>query len=218
LGQEYNYRKDELLEILWHLHECHSLNLGSLREHDADNLFEGYLSKLSSSGLIKMDGDEIIFTKAGETSAKAIVRGHRLAERLMVDVLGKKVEDTEQAACEFEHILDPGIVDSICILLGHPRQCPHGALIPEGKCCVDLKNSTKSIVTSLSELKAGTSAKVAFISSKDNERMHRLLSLGFTPGTKIKVQQKSPTLVLEIAQSQIAIDSDVGNDIKVWVS
>jgi Mn-dependent DtxR family transcriptional regulator len=43
--------------------------------------------------------------------------------------------EIEQQACKFEHILSPEATDKICAFLGHPRTCPHGALIPPGQCC-----------------------------------------------------------------------------------
>lgn len=216
MGREINFNKDELLELLWHLDESHSLNLDSLREHDPTNLFERSLREFSSNGLIEFEGDKLDLTQKGRETARAIIRRHRLAERLMVDVMGKKVEDTEQAACEFEHILAPELVDSICILLAHPQKCPHGSSIPEGKCCIEARNSIDSAVIPITEMKTGSSAKVAFINTRDDERMHKLLMMGFTPGTKVKLLQSSPVLVVEIDQSQIAIENSIGSHIGVW--
>ncbi|MEE8483275.1 MAG: metal-dependent transcriptional regulator [Nitrospinota bacterium] len=216
MGREVNYHKDELLELLWHLDESHTLSLSSLREHDPTNVFENSLRDFSSDGIVKVDGGEVVLTEAGHEAAKAIVRRHRLAERLMVDVLRAKVEDTEQAACEFEHILAPELVDSICILLGHPKKCPHGSPIPEGRCCIEAESSLKSAVIPATEMKTGQSAKVAFISTRDDERMYKLLSMGITPGTTVKLQQASPVLVIEVDQSNVAIEKAVGEEIKVW--
>ena len=216
MSREINYQKDELLELLWHLDENHTLSLPSLREHDPTNIFEKALHEFSSNGIITLREEEIKLTEEGHKAARAIVRRHRLAERLMVDVIGIKVEETEQAACEFEHILAPELVDSICILLGHPAKCPHGSPIPAGECCAEAKSSIESAVIPLSEMKPGTSARVAFISTRDDNRMHKLLSIGVTPGTELKLQQISPALVVEIAQSQIAIENSIGDEIKVW--
>ncbi len=218
MGREVNYHKDELLELLWHLDESHTLSLLSLREHDPTNVFENSLRDFSSDGIVKVDGGNVVLTEMGHETAKAIVRRHRLAERLMVDVLKAKVEDTEQAACEFEHILAPELVDSICILLGHPKKCPHGSPIPEGRCCIEAKSSFQSAVIPITKMKTGQSAKVAFISTRDDERMYKLLSMGVTPGTTVKLQQTSPVLVIEINQSQVAIEKAVGEEIKVWRS
>ena len=73
-----------------------------------------------------------MITKNETQSSLQLIRAHRLAEKLIHDVLGGKFEDE---ACEFEHIASPKLVDSICTMLGHPKECPHGLPIPEGDCC-----------------------------------------------------------------------------------
>jgi Mn-dependent DtxR family transcriptional regulator len=75
-------------------------------------------------------------TSRGRQRAADVIRRHRLAERLFTDSLALDSEsEIEQQACKFEHILSPEATDKICTFLGHPRTCPHGALIPPGPCC-----------------------------------------------------------------------------------
>ena len=83
------------------------------------------------------DGTMIVeLTPRGRERAGNIIRRHRLAERLFTDSLAMDSEtEIEQQACKFEHILSPEATDKICTFLGHPRTCPHGALIPPGPCC-----------------------------------------------------------------------------------
>ncbi|VAX17923.1 hypothetical protein MNBD_NITROSPINAE04-1258 [hydrothermal vent metagenome] len=211
-----DHRKDELLEILWHLDESHDLTLSSLREHDAQTEFEKDLNEFSSSGILKFDGENITMTQMGLDLARGIIRRHRLAERLVADVLGKKPEETEQAACEFEHILAPELVESICVLLGHPRSCPHGSPIPEGECCKEIRKSVESLVVPLKEMKTGEVAKIASINTTNKKTMGKLLSLGFVPGASIKLLQKFPALALEANLTQIAIENSVGEAINIW--
>jgi putative ABC transport system ATP-binding protein len=83
------------------------------------------------------DGTLVVeLTPRGRERAGNIIRRHRLAERLFTDSLAMDSEsEIEQQACKFEHILSPEATDKICTFLGHPRTCPHGALIPPGPCC-----------------------------------------------------------------------------------
>src|SRR6201993_252579 len=83
------------------------------------------------------DGTLIVeLTPRGRERAGSIIRRHRLAERLFTDSLAMDSEsEIEEQACKFEHILSPEATDKICTFLGHPRTCPHGALIPPGPCC-----------------------------------------------------------------------------------
>ena len=72
----------------------------------------------------------------GHARARSVIRRHRLAERLFVDTLALRDNDSiESNACTFEHILSPEVTDRICAFLGHPQTCPHGSPIPPGECC-----------------------------------------------------------------------------------
>lgn len=214
--EERHCRQDELLELLWHLDEKHDLTIEALREHDPEGDYEEALSDFSTHGILGVEGSEIVLTERGREEAASIVRRHRLAERLMVDVLGQETDETEKAACEFEHVLAPELVESICVLLGHPRSCPHGAPIPEGDCCVDARKTVESLITTVSEMRPGQVAKVASINTASESRFHKLLSLGITPGAMIKLSQTAPALVLEIDRTLVAIDEVIGKDIHVW--
>jgi putative ABC transport system ATP-binding protein len=90
------------------------------------------------------DGTLVVeLTPRGRERAGSIIRRHRLAERLFTDSLAMDSEsEIEQQACKFEHILSPEATDKICTFLGHPRTCPHGALIPAGPCCGNVGTST----------------------------------------------------------------------------
>src|SRR5947209_3286156 len=93
------------------------------------------------------DGSMIVeLTDRGRKKAADIIRRHRLAERLFTDSLALDSEtEIEQQACKFEHILSPEATDKICTFLGHPRTCPHGAVIPPGSCCAKPKISATEI-------------------------------------------------------------------------
>src|SRR5271166_2720228 len=92
---------------------------------------------LKPAGFSTGDGQAIVeLTARGHQRAADIIRRHRLAERLFTDSLAMDSETKiEEQACKFEHILSPEATDKICAFLGHPRTCPHGALIPPGPCC-----------------------------------------------------------------------------------
>jgi DtxR family Mn-dependent transcriptional regulator len=88
-------------------------------------------------GLVFVDEHGLHFTPAGEERARSVIRRHRLAERLFMDVLSiRDAASVESNACTFEHILSPEVTDRICTFLGHPETCPHGGPIPRGECCI----------------------------------------------------------------------------------
>ena len=96
------------------------------------------IATLTRIGLVTVKDGEERFTPAGEERARNVIRRHRLAERLFMDVLSIRDEvEIESSACKFEHILSPDVTDRICTLLGHPLACPHGSPIPQGECCAE---------------------------------------------------------------------------------
>jgi putative ABC transport system ATP-binding protein len=114
--------------------------------HDHKRFVNPCHDALKPAGVSVGDGSLVVeLTTRGRQRAADIIRRHRLAERLFTDSLALDSEsEIEQQACKFEHILSPEATDKICVFLGHPRTCPHGAPIPPGSCCgrsVDLQVS-----------------------------------------------------------------------------
>ncbi len=205
---------EELLETLWiHTKEETKLvtNLKVLKKRKTDTSIE----ELLKSGLITMSDEDVKLSDKGLKEAKNVVRRHRLAERLLVDVLDVKSRLIEDIACRFEHQLHKGIDDSICTLLGHPKFCPHGKLIPHGKCCLKNKVSIEKIVAPLSDLSPGQEGKIAYIHTKMRKRLQKLMAMGILPGKSISLIQKFPSYVFQVGQTQIATDKEIANDIYV---
>lgn len=181
--------------------------------HVSDEL----LSQLQESDLIHIDADKHVkLLPEGRRQAIQIIRRHRLAERLICDALGQRVEDTEDAACEFEHLIAEGITSSICTLLGHPRFCPHNKPIPEGNCCRQAREDLRPIVNSSNLLDLGGRARVAYIAAREHGLVQKLAALGISPGAQIKLLQKWPSYVFQCEETEVAIEEAVARDIYVW--
>jgi DtxR family Mn-dependent transcriptional regulator len=206
---------DEYLEMLYHLRERHQVDLKTLKEHQPD-FEERVLNDLQTQGLLKIDGEKMQLTEVGFQRAERIVRRHRLAERLLTDVLHMSAADVEKAACEYEHMVADEITESICILLGHPRSCPHGSPIPEGSCCRSAAKETESAVMPLTEAPVGKWVRVAYVVSTSDERQHRLSHFGIAPGSTIKVHQFRPAVVVMHEERRIAMEEAIARDIFVW--
>jgi len=69
-------------------------------------------------------------TETGRDVAVAIVRRHRLAERLLVDVIGLEWEKVHREADRWEHVISADVEEKLVELLGDPAECPHGNPIP----------------------------------------------------------------------------------------
>ena len=206
---------DEYLETLFHLRERHQVDVKTLKEH-LPGFEPSVLQELEGQGLLIINGDQMQLSDEGFSRAERIVRRHRLAERLLTDVLHMSAADVEKAACEYEHMVADEITDSICILLGHPRACPHGSPIPEGPCCRSAAKETGSAVIPLTEAPIGSWVRVAYVVSTNDERQHRLSHFGIAPGSKIKVHQFRPAVVVMHEDRRIAMEEAIARDIFVW--
>ena len=207
--------KDEHLEQLWYMKEDGKDSLDALKEALGKDYNEDIINELSSERLVELDVNsaKITITNSGEGQARQLIRAHRLAERLLYDVMGG---DFETGACEFEHIITPKLVDSICILLGHPRECPHGMPIPQGECCKASTKTVQSSVIPVTELKIGQSARVAYVNCESDRQLHKMDGLLIRPGSVVKLHQVYPTYVIECEGANIALDSDLISNICVW--
>ena len=208
--------EDEFLENAWYILESGELTKEAIKKKFGDEGFENILEVLTEKGAISANGSMVELTEEGNKRAAGIVRRHRLAERLMSDALGMEPDEMERGACEFEHVVAPEISDSICTLLGHPRVCPHGMAIPEGNCCREAKKSIEIGVCPVTQILPGQTAKVAYVNTNSEIRMKKLLLMGVTPDAKIKLAQIHPAVVLEVGDSQVAMDKGVAEDIFVW--
>jgi DtxR family Mn-dependent transcriptional regulator len=207
----------EALEAVWTLQEQQAATWEEVCRNAATKISSGLCDTLRKDGLIEIDeAGRVKLLPQGRELAEQIIRRHRLAERLICDVLGSHVDDSEVAACEYEHLLAQGITDSICTLLGHPRYCPHNKPIPEGECCKQARDELKPIVVSCDQLRVGESARIAYFSTREHSRLLKLSSLGISPGIVMKLIQKWPAFVIQCEETEIALEPDVAKNIYVW--
>jgi DtxR family Mn-dependent transcriptional regulator len=206
---------EEILETIWTLQEIGKHHRRDIIQDTDERGVGAALRIMEREGLIERDGPEIHLTGSGEKAAEEIIRRHRLAERLLHDLFQLDQEHYEQVACEFEHILDPKVTDSVCTFLGHPPTCPHGKPIPRGECCRTFKREIKPLVRSLIDLDIGASGAIVYITTRHHTRLDRLSALGIMPGNRIKLHQKRPSFIVQIDETNIALEKSIAEEIYV---
>lgn len=207
---------DEYIEAIWILRERGALTVDELKTYFGASFEQRFLDQLVEQGLVRIDTEagRIGYTEEGEKKGRRLIRAHRLAERLLFDVL--HIENYEIAACEFEHIIDTDLIDGICTLLGHPRRCPDGLPIPEGDCCRNEQRTITSPSMPLAELLPEQTGRVVAVNTEHDHQLHMLQSLQIRPGAIIRVHQRHPSFVVECDGSTIALDEQVARSIYVW--
>src|SRR5262245_51254491 len=178
--------KDEILELIWRRREDGDCSVASLLEEgDAgvpgagDDDTPRVLQALEQEGLVRISGDEVHLTESGEHRARTVIRGHRLAKRLLFDVFALPPDEIERTACLMEHILGPATADAVCAFLGHPPRSPAGREIPPGECCkAAQERRVQPLVVPLHELPRGGMGRIAFMTPSYQKRFDRLGTFG----------------------------------------
>lgn len=211
--KEISENAQELLELLW-------VNA----EEEAKNglAVNGRLpaggDELINLGLAKKEADCLALTPAGRPEAAKAVRRHRLAERLLADLMMTDRELIDQQACRLEHVLFDGLDNSICTLLGHPRFCPHGQPIPPGECCEQMRDTITPLIAPLCDLQPGQKGKIAYIQMNNPGRLQKLMAMNVLPGVPIHLMRRYPSFVFEAGYSQFAVDEDIAAGIYIRLS
>jgi DtxR family Mn-dependent transcriptional regulator len=213
-----NREIEEVLEAVWTAEEAGNTAYDEVARRCHISISEEMVRELENQDFLERRGEKLVLTEQGRTRAAAVIRRHRLAERLLTDVLNMNVEQAEASACEYEHALVPEVTESICTLLGHPRRCPHGTPIPEGRCCREARSVIREVAVPLTRLAVGGRGRVAYLRSGSHGRLSRLLSLGICPGTLLTLEQVKPAFVVRIGteETELALEQDVAEDVFVW--
>src|SRR5699024_10829269 len=89
------------------------------------------VARMERDGLLVLSGDRHLeLTESGRERATAVMRKHRLAERLLLDVIGLDWQDVHVEACRWEHVMSEQVEQRLIELRGQPRISPYGNPIP----------------------------------------------------------------------------------------
>ncbi len=193
---------EELLESLY-LHEVEQAEL------EWSPAFDTAAQDALPLGLVEREGGGFRLTGSGRRAGEDVVRRHRLAECLLRDVLSVSSEYAEEDACSFEHVLQHGLSEKVCRLLGHPETCPHGKRIPRGDCCLEARADAVREVRPLCDGRPGEDGVVAYLSTRSNREVQKMMAMGILPGVGIRLIQCFPSYVFQVGYSQFAVDREL---------
>ena len=207
-------KAEEILEALWIESEEKGRGFAELDRMEIEASDAAY-QELASLALVEIKGGRIYFRPEGREEGRKTIRRHRLAERLMMDVLNIRGESGDVKACQFEHLLNEGVDLKVCTMLNHPSTCPHGKPIPPGECCEEARKNGDLGVVPLTELKSGQEGDIAYIQTEDSKKMQKLMAMGVLPGNRILLMQSFPSYIFRVGFSEFAIDSAMAREIFV---
>ena len=101
------------------------------RLHQSGPTVSQTVARMERDGLLTVEGDRHLeLTEDGNRLAVRVMRKHRLAERLLTDVIGLEWEHVHAEACRWEHVMSETVERRLVELLGHPTESPYGNPIP----------------------------------------------------------------------------------------
>lgn len=159
------------------------------------------VARMERDGLLRVEGDRhLVMTEEGRRLATHVMRKHRLAERLLVDVIGLPWEDVHVEACRWEHVISEAVEERLVRLLNAPSVCPHGNPIPGleelGLDDYETEPFTDDSIVPMTDVANGTPTTVTIrrISEQiqsDVDTMLTLANADVRPGQKVKLQAAS---------------------------
>ena len=173
------------------------------------------IGRMERDGLVVVSEDRTLqLTDAGRQKAVDVMRKHRLAERLLSDVIGLDWAYVHEEACRWEHVMSEQVERRLVELLGHPTESPYGNPIPGLDQLGDLpargfEQGVVGLVRRLNEAGApisGTVRRLAEPAQVDPELLQQLKGAGVVPGAAGDYRYSEGYVLLEMHGSDEGLE------------
>ncbi|MHA6799066.1 metal-dependent transcriptional regulator [Bounagaea algeriensis] len=153
------------------------------------------VARMERDGLLTVADDRHLeLTEEGRARAVSVMRKHRLAERLLIDVVGLEWEEVHNEACRWEHVMSEAVERKLVKLLGHPATSPYGNPIP-GLEELGIERVTNPADRELQRVdefaRAGggkaTVRRIAEHVQLEPEIMSQIKRIGVVPGSEVEI-------------------------------
>lgn len=179
------------------------------------------VARMERDGLLTIQGDRHLeLTETGRALATRVMRKHRLAECLLVDVIGLQWEEVHPEACRWEHVMSEAVERRLLDLLGHPTHSPYGNPIPGLDEFGDKQPESTERLVPLSQAVEGPSGQVVVrrISEPvqtDAALMSTLRRVGVRPGAVVTVKPAPGGVLVGSGGESAELDAEVASHVFV---
>lgn len=181
------------------------------------------VARMERDGLLAVQPDRsLLLSKEGRLRATRVMRKHRLAERLLVDVIGLEYEHVHAEACRWEHVMSDRVERKILQLLDERRQSPYGNPIPGlAELGVPAGQVLRSVVVPLGELAGAGPCQVEVRRveepiQQDSALLSHLQEAGAVPGRRVVVTREGNRWRLAGPTAAVVVSGEVAG--QVWVT
>ena len=173
------------------------------RLHQSGPTVSQTVARMERDGLLTVEGDRHLqLSDEGRKLATAVMRKHRLAECLLVDVIGLDYADVHEEACRWEHVMSEAVERKLLTLLGNPSVSPFGNPIPGLDA---LGGDTSAVLDALTLLSTtatpeGREVVVRRISEQlqeDGDLLRDLADHGVRPGQRVTASLSNGTVFID---------------------
>lgn len=206
------------LRTVWELHEE---GIPPLRARLVERLgvsapaVSETVARLEDDGLVVLDEHRRVhLTDEGRHLAASVMRKHRLAERLLTDVIGLDLEHAHNEACRWEHVISDLVEARLVEVLGDPSTSPYGNPIPAS----DDTEEWSDLVTARAaadEERTGTVQRISERLQVDVDVMRRLREAGVVPGAEVGCSVDGDAVRLAVGDVVVDLGADAAD--LVWV-
>jgi DtxR family transcriptional regulator, Mn-dependent transcriptional regulator len=166
------------------------------------------VARMERDGLLLVSGDRHLeLTDSGRLKATRVMRKHRLAERLLLDVIGLEWQYVHDEACRWEHVMSDRVERKLLGILVDPRESPYGNPIPgldelggTSVAPADFRTGVEALTTVLDGSTTPRDLVVRRLGEPlqtDTELMARLAEAGLRPGVRVSACRTRDTLRVE---------------------
>ena len=179
------------------------------------------VARMQRDGLLNVLNDRHLdLTETGRERAVSVMRKHRLAELLLVDVIGMSYEDAHDEACRWEHVMSDAVEQKVFELLERPTHSPYGNPIPglEALGSDAVQTSFDPAERHLGSAGLSGSFKVTRLCESvqnDAAVLHDLHAAGVNPGAVVDVKRRDD--VVELTHEDVATSLSVQDASRVFV-
>ena len=182
------------------------------------------VARMERDGLLSLAGDRHLEMSAeGRQKAVRVMRKHRLAERLLVDVLGLEWEYVHDEACRWEHVVSERVERKILALLGEHRESPYGNPIPGlDELGEPLNEDFRLGVSNLVHLvddgvNVATVRRIGEPAQVDPQSLSLLTRAGLMPGRRVLIRREGVWIVVLREGADAATEVSLPEDVALHV-
>jgi DtxR family transcriptional regulator, Mn-dependent transcriptional regulator len=182
------------------------------------------IARMERDGLVVVEGDRHLeLTAAGRSKAVHVMRKHRLAERLLADVIGLDWAYVHDEACRWEHVMSEKVELRLLEMLGHPTESPYGNPIPGldelgDQAAPRFMDGVVNLVDRAGQSNEPVSGVIRRLSEPvqfEPEFLGRLQEAGIVPGAEVQLSAAGPYTSVRAAGKADGIE--LPNDIAAHI-